>query len=144
MLSTPSAGWSVFTLDDFQTSASYMTDIPFDWLRACKNGLQYVIPASFYLDAEGSECLITSDWDCTYIISRSSGTNTLYKSNVNLGQFAEMLLTDLKKDFDLWAGWVTFRLSDEQYTRRKAMLKALIEETEQYLKTYMKDEIRNY
>ena len=122
MLSTPSAGWSVFTLDDFQTSASYMTDIPFDWLRACKNGLQYVIPASFYLDAEGSECLITSDWDCTYIISRDSGTDTLYKLNVNLGQFAEMLLTDLKKDFDLWAGWCTFRLSDEQYTRRKEKL----------------------
>lgn len=55
-----------------------------------------------------------------------------------------MLLTDIKKDLDFWAGWCTFRLSDEQYTRRKAMLHALIEETEQYLKTYMKDEIRNY
>ena len=144
MLSNPRAGWCDFELGDLKVQASYMTDIPFDWLRACLNGLKYVIPASFYLDEEGSECLITSDWDVTYIIRRHSGKTELIQPNVSLRQFAEMLLADIRKDFESWVCWCSFQLSEEQYARRKAMLTELLAETEKQLETYMTHDIQNY
>ena len=145
MLSTPNAGWSEFTLGKFRISASYLTDIPFDWLRACISGLKYVIPASFFLDAEGSTCRIISDWCGTYIIFEKNGSAELTVLNrIGLHRFAEMLLTDIRNDLEYWIWWCGVSLTDEQYARRKAMLTELIAEAEQCLADYMHGSGNNF
>lgn len=143
MLSQPSAGWSTFTLGDFEGHASFMTDIPFDWLRACINGLRHDIPAAFYIDGEGVEYYIVSDMFGTYIIRLHNGTETT-RVNVGLEDFSRSLVRDIRDNLDNWVWWCDRPLSEEQFARRKAMLISLLDETEQCLARYMKEEPQNY
>ena len=46
MLSKPENGWTKVTLGDFQTEASYLVDLPFDWLRSCIHSLRSDLPLS--------------------------------------------------------------------------------------------------
>ncbi|MBR6107926.1 MAG: hypothetical protein IKQ39_07940 [Oscillospiraceae bacterium] len=134
MLAKPSAGWCRLTLGDFTASASYLTDIPFEWLRACINGLKYHIPAAFYLDEEGSECLIVSDFEMgTYIIRRHDSTTLKRVDKLYLWDFSEQLLADIRENFEGWVCWSTSALNNEQYARRKAELTALLDEAERLL-----------
>ncbi|MBQ8922164.1 MAG: hypothetical protein IJ060_08405 [Oscillospiraceae bacterium] len=144
MLSKPGAGWSDLTLGDFRAGISFLTDIPFDWLRACINGLKYVIPAAFYFDEEGSTGLIVSDLGVTYIIIQHNGTELTTVQGVGLKQFAEMLVHDIRENLEDWVCWCTFELSDEQYARREAMLRELLAETETCLAGFLKGNIENY
>lgn len=144
MLSKPRSGWSDLTLGDFRGSVSFLTDIPFDWLRACINGLKYVIPAAFFFDEEGSSGYIVSDLYATYVIIQHNGTELTLVKGIGLKKFAEMLLHDIREHLEDWTWWCTFQLNDAQYARRKAMLTELLEEAEQCLKTYLTGDIRNY
>ena len=143
MLSQPNAGWSTFTLGDYEGSISYLTDIPFDWLRACISGLRYEIPAAFYTDAEGEEYYIVSDMFSTYIIKEHNGTSVT-KVYIGLKDFSEMLLKDIGDHLESWIRWCGTPLNDGQYARRKAMLLSLIEEAKQCLERYMKESPQNY
>lgn len=69
MLSKPVNGWTTVSIKDFQAEASYLVDIPFEWLNACLNGFKYKIPISLFIDEEGSECFITTYYDVTHIIT---------------------------------------------------------------------------
>lgn len=41
MLSKPVNGWTTVSIKDFQAEASYLVDIPFQWLNACLSGFRY-------------------------------------------------------------------------------------------------------
>lgn len=69
MLLKPVNGWTTVSIKDFQAEASYLVDIPFQWLNAFLSGFRYKIPVSLFIDEEGSECFITTYYDGTYIIT---------------------------------------------------------------------------
>ncbi len=135
MLSKPENGWTVFSLGDFQAEVSYLVDIPFDWLISCKNALKHNIPLSFFLELEGETCLLTSyGYDTHIIINRRDGGYQLKTvRNVNFMDVSDMLLKDIRLYFDDWVTWYDFEQTEADFARRRAALKALIEETETYL-----------
>lgn len=141
MLSKPQAGWSELTLGDYKAPVSFLTDIPFDWLRGCISGLKHVIPAAFFIDGEGVTYYIVSDYCVTYIIK--SGT-VLTQVRVSLDRFAEMLVHDIRENLEEWIWWCDFPLNAEQYANRKSMLLALLDETQQCLDNYMKGDGYNF
>lgn len=141
MLSKPQAGWSELTLGDYKAPVSFLTDIPFDWLRGCISGLKHVIPAAFFIDGEGVTYYIVSDYCVTYIIK--SGT-VLTQVRVSLDRFAEMLVHDIRENLEEWIWWCDFPLNAEQYANRKSMLLALLDETQQCLNNYMKGDGYNF
>ena len=143
MLAKPSAGWCRLTLGDFTASASYLTDIPFEWLRACINGLRYQIPAAFYMDGEGVEYYIVSDMFSTHIITMHNGS-ALTRLNVGLEDFSRSLVKDIRDYLDNWLWWCDRPLNDEQLARRKAMLLDLLAEAEKCLDSYMKECPENF
>lgn len=135
MLSKPENGWTVFSLGDFQAEVSYLVDIPFDWLISCKNALKHNIPLSFFLELEGETCLVTSyGYDTHIIINRRDGGYQLKTvHNVNFMDVSDMLLKDIRLYFDDWVTWYDFEQTEADFARRRAALKALIEETETHL-----------
>ena len=135
MLSKPENGWTVFTLGDFEAEVSYLVDIPFDWLISCKNALKHNIPLSFFLELEGETCLVTSYGYDTHIIinRRDDGYQLKTVHNVNFMDVSDMLLKDIRLYFDDWVTWYDFEQTEADFARRRAALKALIEETETYL-----------
>ena len=135
MLSKPENGWTVFSLGDFQAEVSYLVDIPFDWLISCKNALKHNIPLSFFLELEGETCLLTSyGYDTHIIINRRDGGYQLKTvRNVNFMDVSDKLLKDIRLYFDDWVTWYDFEQTEADFARRRAALKALIEETETYL-----------
>ena len=143
MLSKPQAGWSEFILGEYKAPVSFLTDIPFDWLRACINGLKYVIPAAFFIDGEGPSFYMISDTYSTHIIRHFNGTE-LTEVRVGLDQFAEMLVQDIRENLEEWIWWCDYPLKPEQYASRKAMLLALLDETQQCLDNYIKGSSYNF
>ena len=135
MLSKPENGWTVFSLGDFQAEVSYLVDIPFDWLISCKNALKHNIPLSFFLELEGETCLLTSYGYDTHIIinRRDDGYQLKTVHNVNFMDVSDMLLKDIRLYFDDWVTWYDFEQTEADFARRRAALKALIEETETHL-----------
>lgn len=124
-----------FSLGDFQAEVSYLVDIPFDWLISCKNALKHNIPLSFFLELEGETCLVTSYGYDTHIIinHRDDGYRLKTVHNVNFMDVSDMLLKDIRLYFDDWVTWYDFEQTEADFARRRAALKALIEETETYL-----------
>ena len=108
MLSKPENGWTVFSLGDYQAEVSYLVDIPFDWLISCKNAH-----------------IIIRNHDDEYTLKTVHGVNFMDVSG--------MLLKDIRLYFDDWVTWYDFEQTEADFARRRAALKALIEETETYL-----------
>jgi len=135
MLSKPKSGWSEFTLGDFKTCVSYLVDIPFDWLISCKNAMKHNIPVSFFLELEGEECIVTSYNARTHIVISDEEDEYMLKTvcDVDFIDLSAMLLEDIKKFFDDWVKWNPYEQTQEDFTRRQAALKELVEETEGYL-----------
>ena len=132
MLSKPDIGWTVFSLGDFQAQVSYLVDIPFDWLISCKNALKYNIPASFFLELEGESCIVTSYGYDTHIIFKNHDCaySLITIHDVDFMDVSKMLLNDIRLYFDDWVKWYDFEQTESDFARRRAALKALIEETE--------------
>ena len=136
MLSTPKAGWSELTLGDFKASVSFLTDVPFDWLRACVSALKYGIPAACFLDSEGSTTTIIVDNTHSYIVTTFGNLHVMPLYGVYPSQFARDLVEDIKRDFEDWLYWIDCSLSEEQWAHRRQMLEDLIEETEKAIEEF--------
>ena len=143
MLSRPKAGWSELTLGDFKAPVSFLTDIPFDWVRACLSSLKYGIPAAFFLDSEGTTTTIVVNFATTYIIS-SSDLSVTYMSDIFVTDFAKMLIEDIRRDFDDWLYWLDASLTEEKWANRRKMLEDLLAETEKACEEFSKLDGMNY
>ncbi len=136
MLSKPETGWPVFSLGDFRADVSYLTDIPFDWLISCKNALKYNIPASFFLEEEGEQCILTSYGRHTHIIICDDDEDEYTLKNiydVDLIDLSHMLITDIKMYFEDWVKWYSSERTGADFARRRTELSELITETEGYM-----------
>lgn len=136
MLSKPVNGWTTVSIKDFQAEASYLVDIPFQWLNACLSGFRYKIPVSLFIDEEGSECFITTYYDGTYIImDRDDEVACSTYRDIDFMDITEMLLSDIRKYFENWIVWSPYEDTETDFQRRRVELSKLIQEVENAIKT---------
>ncbi len=133
MLSKPKYGWTTITIEDWQTEASYLFDVPFEWLRACLNAMEYNIPICLFVDEEGSCCYINSYYNNTYIIIERDETTLHNCRNTDFFDLTYSLITDIKHHFEDWVKWYPYEESEDDFIRRKKELKRLIDKTENSL-----------
>ena len=134
MLSKPKNGWTTVTIKDFEAEASYLVDIPFDWLKTCLHGLQNRTPVALFIEEEGSECYITSYYEATYIVAhRRDGVACHDYPLVSFIDIAASLVEDIKKFFDDWVHWYPYEDSDADIQRRESELRELIQTVEDAL-----------
>lgn len=133
MLTRPNHGWSEVTIGDFTASAGYLTDIPFEWLRACISSLKYNIPLSLFIEEEGSTCFIVSYYDRTYAITEDDDETELKAiGGITHFDIAGMLIDDIKAYFEDWVNWYAFDKETED-TDRRTELTELLREAEELL-----------
>lgn len=136
MLSKPENGWVRVTVGDFQTEASYLADLPFDWLKGCINSLRDNLPLSLFLEEEGTVCYINAYYPVTHIVCENSD----YSADVHTVHDMDMLdltyqiIGDIRADFEAWVTWYDFEKGEEHYARRRTELTALLNEAEQALR----------
>ncbi len=58
MLSKPFNGRCLFSMFDFNIQMSCVTDIPFDWLKTCRFGLENNTEVSLVLTDYGNEYIV--------------------------------------------------------------------------------------
>lgn len=134
MLSEPQNGWTTVKIKDFEAVASYLVDIPFDWLNSCLNGLKTRTPISLFIDEEGSECFIVSYYDVTHIISDNDDVQYFTFRDIDFMDITYCIIQDIKAYFDKWLCWSPYEDSEEEVAVRKEKLSALIAEVEFELK----------
>lgn len=133
MLTRPNHGWSEATIGDFTASAGYLTDIPFEWLRACISSLKYNIPLSLFIDEEGSACFVVSYYDKTYAIIGDEDEPELKVINdISHFDITGMLISYIKAYFEDWVNWYAFDKETEN-TDRRTELTELLREAEELL-----------
>ena len=55
MFSKPEAGWIDINIGNYEISASYLTDIPMDFLNSLINSLENNLPFSVFIDEEETD-----------------------------------------------------------------------------------------
>lgn len=133
MLAKPKAGWTTVTIGEFEAEASYLVDIPFEWLKGCLIGLKEKIPITLFIDEEGSEEYIVSYYEGTHIIiDRDDQPQCMTYRNIDFMDITKSVIDDIRLYFEDWVQWSPY----EDWKKRKVELKELILETE---KTLMKE-----
>ena len=133
MLSKPEVGWCKVTIDDFSADASYLVDLPFDWLRASFNSLRYNLPLALYIDEEGSNCTIVGEWCCSYVIINHGDYNPELKAlNVDMLDIILALVRDINAYFEDWVTDFDEKETEDR-TERRAELRELVDSVEKLL-----------
>jgi len=130
MFSKPSNGWTDVIMKEFEGEASYLTDVPMDCLDACVFAIKNKVPFSFFFDEEGSECIITSYGEYTYIIHELEETQ-VYKLDVPFLTLAAEIAHDIEAYMDEWIHWFTYQ--EEEDLERTAALKQRLGELKELL-----------
>ena len=140
MLTKPCCGWSEVTLGNFKSCASYLDDLPFNWLRAFRNGFEHNIPVALDIDEEGSHSIIVTYYDDTYVVSdRGEGAKTLETvEGIDFLDVAYMLICDINDNFEDWVTWDHHEYPENEIDLRRNELRQLLDETGEYLSAYAK------
>ena len=135
MLSKPKDGWTTVSIEDFESEASYLVDIPFDWLNACLTGMVNKVPITLFIDEEGSEVFIVSYYDVTHVIvDRADLPESITYRNIDFMDITNGIIEDIKLYFEDWVRWSPYEDTEEECKIRSVHLKKLIKETEKALK----------
>lgn len=122
MLSKPKYGWTDVTIADFKGVGSYLTDVPLDVLNAFISALEYSIPASIYFNEEGSEFILVSYYDDTYIIIERDDRKLMYL-DVDFLDLAKEIVRDIEEHIDDWVNWKCFKeLNESESSKRKELI----------------------
>ena len=134
MLSKPKDGWTTVKIGEFESEASYLVDIPFDWLNVCLTGLTNKVPITLFIDEEGSEAFIVSYYDVTHvIIDRDDVSECITYRNIDFMDITKAIIEDIKLSFEDWVQWSPYEDAEEDYKKRKMQLKSLVLEVEKVL-----------
>lgn len=134
LLSKPDSGWSEIKIRDFEAVASYLVDIPFEWLSICLYGLKNRVPISFFIDEEGSECFIISYYDVTHIVvDRDDEVECHTYRDIDFMDITKCLIEDIREYYDDWTCWSPYEDAEEEIAERKIRLNSLISEVENEL-----------
>ena len=147
MLSKPKNGWTTVQIKDFEVIASYLVDIPFDWLYSCLNGLKNRTPICLFIDEEGAESYIVSYYDVTHVIYDGDEVERYTFRDIDFMDITHYILEDIKRFYDDWLSWSPYEDSEEDIIVRNEKLKRLIDEVEYELekeaKRYNKSFLRS-
>ena len=130
MFSKPKYGWSKFDYYGFQANASYLIDIPQEWLIilvshgrlpiACRN---FVLP----IDEEGQETYII--WNGrTMSVMKVAEEITASELKVDLATFILDFCNDIERDIDDWVNFAPIDLTQEEFSSRKESILIKIED----------------
>jgi hypothetical protein len=123
------AGWCHFKIGEFDGVASYLTDVPLDFINAfidyCNNGN----PPTVKCDSEGTEFIVVVDIFSVFIIETKDKPR-LYEFKIDRDEFINQVLEDIKTQENDWCNFL-FSTPDWE-------LKSQIYLLEKLLKTYNK------
>lgn len=134
MLSKPKNGWSTVSIGEFEAEASYLVDIPYDWLNACLTGLSSKVPVTLFINEEGSEEFIVSYYEVTHIIiDQGSESECITYRDIDFMDIAKAVIEDIKLYLEDWVEWSPYEDTEEKWEKRRIELKELILKTENAL-----------
>lgn len=125
MLGEPDLGWTKVTVGTFEGYASYLTDVPFDVLNGFVDGLSGNRPVAVAFDQEGSDFLLLTFWNATYVIlNDEEGESHLYSFDISWKELAREVVHDMQAHF---SGWLDWESSGTIPYDRRFKLKSLME-----------------
>ncbi len=143
MLTKPVNGRCNFSLFDFEVQMSCVRDIPADWLKTCKYGLEDGLPVSFTLLDNGYEyAILLFDGNRASILDIIDGEKKLSQYNMGLAEFTEKLLEDIESDLDKWVNWYPAKLLGEPDAGREERLRILLADTKKAFAEYTEKSIK--
>ena len=136
MLSKPDNGWVLVTVGDFRTEASYLADLPFDWLRSCIHSLRFNLPLSLFIEEEGTVCYINAYYSVTHIICEDSDFSAVVHTvrDMDMLDLTYQIICDIRAEFEDWVSWYDFEQGEAHFARRRTELAVLLDEAEQLLR----------
>lgn len=123
VLGVPDSGWTNISIGNFNCTASYITNVPFDILNHSIISLKEEMPFCLYLHLETyGEVNIYSD-EKTYIIHENNETD-FYCFDIDKITIISSLLKQIKDNIIVWAKWENFEDedSDEIENNKKELL----------------------
>lgn len=129
MLEKPFAGWTKITFnEEFSFTASYLTDIPNDFVKALTVALEQNISTAVTIDGESNgECLILFNMDdkivCA-IVDTDNGKKVYEFVEISPLQFAQNFIEDIEQNYESWSYW----MCEENYSFDLTPLKKIIKQ----------------
>lgn len=107
MLSKPNGGWVDINIGEYTLNASYLTDIPMDFLNSVISSLKNNLPVSIFVDEEGIESLICAFYDEVFIIAKEENDDLIeYKKiDMDFNLFRKSIIDDIEMNFNDWINW---------------------------------------
>lgn len=107
MLGQPRDGWSRLHLFDIdiEVDCFFGDDNPFNWLKACKFGLEKQLPATLLFDSEElGQTIVIADGSRTtiFIDDAYKGMSMRIYEHYNIRNLAEAIIMDINRDFNSW------------------------------------------
>ncbi len=134
VLGIPDSGWVNITIGDFNCTASYITNVPFDIVNNSILSLKEEMPFCLYLHLEAyGEVNIYSELK-TYIIHENNKTD-FYSFDISKEQIISSFIEQIKDNITEWAMWEDFEDEDrEEIENNKRELLEKIETIKDLLK----------
>ena len=110
LFSKPEGGWVDINIGDYIMCASYLTDVPMDFLNTLIASLKYNIPICVYIDEEGFEdflCVFGNMLTISRMIEVSGEMKQVdFKFNrINYNAFVREIILGIEEYFDDWVNW---------------------------------------
>ena len=118
---------------------TFVPDIPFDWLKTCKFGLENEDEVSLILADHGNEYIVL-----LLMLGRSrllkdiEGKRSVLECGIDLEDFTKRLLMDIQKDFEEWVNWYPAKILGGPDAGRKETLETLLADTTEALENFKK------
>lgn len=136
MLTEPVNGRCTFSIFDFKIQMSCVTDIPVDWLKTCKFGLEHGEPVSLVLSDHGNEYIVLLlQGDSAMLIKDVEGERTLQEYKMGLAAFTKHLVANVRKYLDGWINWYPAQILGGPDDGRRELLRELLADTEEVLRS---------
>ena len=138
LFSKPKNGWVNINIGNHTIDASYITDVPMDFLNALISHYKYGTPFSVYVDEEGQEDVICLCGELI-IISILNGMEVIDHKTIRVDNvaFINDIIYGIEEYFDSWVDW--FLDDDEEIMEKRALeLREKLTEAKELAKEYIK------
>lgn len=142
LFSNPKDGWVNINIKGYGyiIRASYLTDVPMDFLNAIIAHFKFGIPISVYIDEEGSEDILCLAGNIL-VISLLQETKIVGGKAITINNiaFIRAVLSEIEEYFEDWVHW--FLDNDEETIRNRTIeLKAKLDEVKELAKNILEIE----
>lgn len=111
MLGKPFAGWVSFGINDFSFAASYLTDVPNDFVKAFSIALKHDISTVVVLDGEGEgdcEIMFNTYHDTVSAVHFIPGSDIKVETvfwDTDILTCAKEFVNDIESFYEDWKNW---------------------------------------